>query len=69
MFIYTYCLVLTSWESQRTVTAGGKSFWGEFDIISRLVIQYLSLTVLISRGSLKEKKIFSQSSFGANLSV
>lgn len=69
MFIYSYCLVLTSWESQRTETAGGKSFQGKFDIISRLVIQYLSLTLFISRRRLKQKKIFSQSSFGANLFI
>lgn len=69
MFIYSYCLVLTSWESQRTVTAGGKSFQGKFDIVSRLVIQYLSVTLLISGRRLKEERIFSQSSFGANLSI
>lgn len=68
MFIYSYCLVLTSWESQRTVTAGGKSFQGEFDIVSKLVIQYLSLTLFIS-GRRMKKRIFSQSSFGANLSI
>lgn len=36
MFIYSYCLVLTSWKSQRAVTAGGESFQGKFGIVSRI---------------------------------
>lgn len=44
MFIHSYCLVLSSWKSQRAVTAGGKSFHGKFDIVSTLIIHSLSLS-------------------------